>query len=227
MTINPIDSLSSLGTAQADSVKIADDFDTFLTLLTTQLQNQDPLEPLDTHQMTQQLVDFAGVEQSIQTNKNLETLSALSASNVITSAVDYIGKIATFSGDQSQLSAGLATWSYSSPDESAEAIFTIKDANGNDVYSETRALDQRSGTFNWNGTTSQGGIAPDGLYTLNISATNASGTNFSVSTQASGLVEGVDMSGAELQLIVKGEPIPFSDVSSVLLKPENSEEETS
>ncbi len=53
---------------------IAGNFQTFLTLLTTQLQNQNPLDPLDTNQFTQQLVQFAGVEQQLKTNDSLQTL---------------------------------------------------------------------------------------------------------------------------------------------------------
>ena len=67
---------------------LTENLDTFLTLLTTQLQNQDPLEPLDTEQFTQQLVQFAGVEQSIQTNSNLETLIALQSSSDRSSALE-------------------------------------------------------------------------------------------------------------------------------------------
>lgn len=221
MQINPFESLSTIGTAATDSLNITDDFDTFLTLLTTQLQNQDPLEPLDTNQMTQQLVQFAGVEQSIQTNKNLETLSMLTAANAMTGAIDYIGNIATFSGHQSQLQNGEAIWTYVSPDNSSDAVFSIKDASGNEVYSETRNLIKGTGTFTWNGQTHQGGAAPDGNYTLSVVARNNNNVSFSLQTESSGIVEGIDMSGNELVLLVNGRQISLSDISSIRQAPAN------
>ena len=222
MQINPFESLSNVGSAATDSLNITDDFDTFLTLLTTQLQNQDPLEPLDTNQMTQQLVQFASVEQSIQTNRNLETLSMLSAANAMTGAVGYIGKVATSSGQQSQLQNGTAIWTFNSPDTSADAIFSIRDATGNEIYSETKNLTEGSGTFTWNGQTNQSGAAPEGNYTLSVVARNSQNVSFSLQTESSGIVEGVDMSGNELVLMVNGRQVSLSDITSIRQAPSDN-----
>ena len=80
-------------------------YNTFLTLLTTQLQNQDPLDPLDTNQFTQQLVDFASVEQQVNMNSNLQTLISLQQTNEATSAMQYLGSNVTVSGSGGTLSA--------------------------------------------------------------------------------------------------------------------------
>ena len=77
--------------AQQSRVSFGDDFDDFLTLLTTQLQNQDPLEPTDTTEFTNQLVLFAGVEQDISQNDNLEQLIGLESANQAVGALNYIG----------------------------------------------------------------------------------------------------------------------------------------
>src|SRR5215468_478605 len=71
---------------------LAGNFNTFLTLLTSQLQNQDPLSPMDSTQFTQQLVMFSQVEQQINTNDNLQSLIALNLSQNANSAVNYIGR---------------------------------------------------------------------------------------------------------------------------------------
>ncbi|MCC7047960.1 MAG: hypothetical protein IT562_14710, partial [Alphaproteobacteria bacterium] len=85
------DTATATGTTKSMS-KLAENFDQFLTLLTTQLKNQDPLSPMDSAQFTQQLVSFAGVEQQINTNKNLETLLSLQKSNQMVGALDLMGK---------------------------------------------------------------------------------------------------------------------------------------
>ena len=73
--------------SKASLSKLTEDLDNFLTLLTAQLQHQDPLEPLDTHEFTNQLVQFSSVEQSIQQNKNLESIIELNQNNMAISAV--------------------------------------------------------------------------------------------------------------------------------------------
>src|SRR5258706_11420771 len=81
-------------TASTATTGIADNFQTFLTLLTTQLQNQNPLDPLDTNQFTQQLVQFAGVEQQLKTNDQLTTLVSLQQTAQSTQALTFVGKTA-------------------------------------------------------------------------------------------------------------------------------------
>ena len=93
-TVDPTTSAAAATASAAPSAaqtQLAGNFDTFLTLLTTQLQNQDPLNPMDSNQFTQQLVAFSGVEQQINTNANLQSLIALSLSQQASSAVNYIG----------------------------------------------------------------------------------------------------------------------------------------
>src|ERR1700751_5103891 len=91
-------SSSSSSSSSIGNADIAGNFQTFLTLLTTQLQNQNPLDPLDTNQFTQQLVEFAGVEQQLKTNDSLSTLVTLQQSAQATQALEYVGKTAIVSG---------------------------------------------------------------------------------------------------------------------------------
>src|SRR5258708_22542200 len=86
-----------------DTTTLAGNFSTFLTLLTTQLKNQNPLEPLDTNQFTQQLVQFAGVEQQINMNSQLTTLVGLQKATQTTSAMSFLGATATVDGTTSKL----------------------------------------------------------------------------------------------------------------------------
>src|SRR2546423_14801672 len=105
---------------------LAGNFDTFLQLLTTQLKNQNPLDPLDTNQFTQQLVQFAGVEQQINMNQQLTSLVALQKANQVTSAMSFLGATATVDGSSTKLTGGKGSWSFS-VDKPSTGTITIKD----------------------------------------------------------------------------------------------------
>src|SRR6188474_1935973 len=114
-------------TAEANKAKLAGNFDSFLTLLTTQLKNQNPLEPLDTNQFTQQLVQFAGVEQQINMNQQLTSLVAMQKATQATSAMSFLGSTATVDGDTTKLASGAASWSFA-VDKPSTATINIKSA---------------------------------------------------------------------------------------------------
>src|SRR5258706_12030021 len=95
--------------------QIAGNFNTFLQLLTTQLQNQNPLSPLDTNQFTQQLVQFAGVEQQLKTNEELTSLVTLQQTAQSTQALGFVGKTAVVDGSTAALTNASATWDISVP----------------------------------------------------------------------------------------------------------------
>lgn len=217
VNINPLSALSGIGQATNDRNSIAKDFDTFLTLLTTQLQNQNPLDPLDTNQFTEQLVQFTGVEQSIKLNENLEQLVKVSTANAITNVVSFLGGEVTIDGGNAVLSGGSASWEFTSDGGSEAAAFTVLDSSGVPVYSETRSISAGTGKFTWDGTTDTGGAAPVGTYTLSIKATDSSGVALDVSTDSFGTVQGVDLSGAEPVLIVDGKEITLGQIKSVKL----------
>src|SRR5579859_2196388 len=135
----------------AGSQQLAGNFDTFLQLLTTQLQNQNPLDPLDTNQFTQQLVEFAGVEQQLKTNDSLSTLVSLQQTAEATQALQFVGKTAVVSGNTAALSNSKATWELNVPSASTVNI-TIANTAGQTVYSNSFAADAGNNQpFTWNG----------------------------------------------------------------------------
>src|SRR6185436_16837280 len=103
---------------------LANNFNTFLQLLTTQLKNQNPLDPLDTNQFTAQLVQFSSVEQQLKTNDFLSALVAANTNSVQTSAVGFIGKTVTAAGTRSELVNGQAVWNFKLAD-AANVTVTI------------------------------------------------------------------------------------------------------
>src|SRR5476651_11105 len=121
MAVSPTSSIGTTGTnANAVSLvgqqEIASNFQQFLQLLTTQLQNQDPLSPMDTNQFTQQLVAFAEVEQQLKTNTDLDQLVSLNKTSQATAALSFVGKQVTADGSTTQLKNGVAVWNVTSPD---------------------------------------------------------------------------------------------------------------
>src|ERR1700741_3804615 len=115
-----------------DTTTLANNFQTFLTLLTTQLKNQNPLDPLDTNQFTQQLVQFAGVEQQLKQNEQLGTLISIEKSAQPTPALAYFGSTVAVDGQTATLANGEATWSLQVP-KPVNATVTIKNATGQTV----------------------------------------------------------------------------------------------
>jgi flagellar basal-body rod modification protein FlgD len=129
-------------TGTTGSQTIAGNFDTFLQLLTTQLQNQDPLSPLDTTQFTQQLVEFASVEQQVNMNTNLQTLISMQQTSEATSALQLVGNTVTVNGNAAALSNATstpATWSINAS-APATGTVTITSSAGTTAYTGTVAL---------------------------------------------------------------------------------------
>jgi flagellar basal-body rod modification protein FlgD len=216
MFLEAISGAASLGRKSAgDSQRIAENFDAFLLLLTTQLRNQNPLDPLDTNQFTQQLVQFAGVEQSIRTNENLELLVKVSAANAATAAASFIGKKITVGSTRSELQDGRAEWTYNAAANAPSATFIVRDESGKIVWQEERNVIRGRDTFVWNGHAQDGSKAPDGRYHLSVEAKNADGQVVKVDVEVSARIDGVDFSGSEPKLLAAGREVPLSEVRSV------------
>ncbi len=215
--ISPYSALSNLGRSSTDRASIAENFDTFLTLLTTQLKNQSPLDPLDTNQFTQQLVQFTEVEQTVKQNENLEKLVQLSAANTITNVVGFLGGEVTLSGTESELSNGSANWNYDIEGGTDNATFSVLDSNGVPVFTTSGPAPEGQNAFVWDGRTSNGTIAPDGNYTLSISAVDSNGTALKVTTEIVGLVDGVNFNGDEPVLLIGTREVKLGDIISVRL----------
>jgi flagellar basal-body rod modification protein FlgD len=208
---------SSTAAGTAASQQIAGNFNTFLQLLTTQLQNQDPLDPMDTDQFTQQLVEFASVEQQLDTNTNLQTLISLQQTSEATSALQLVGSTVTMSGTAATLSNATgspATWSITSPSPATGNV-TITSAAGTTVFTGSVALNAGTQSFTWSGQGNNGQTWPDGTYTIAVTATGANAQVVNVSTQVQGTVSGVNLSQNPPTLIVNGQNVPVSQVTSI------------
>ncbi len=212
-TVDPNASLNS--NQSVATQQLAGNFDTFLTLLTTQLQNQDPLSPMDSTQFTQQLVEFSSVEQQMNTNTNLQSLIALSMSQQASAAVNYIGHTVVMTNGMGSLANGKVDWTYNLSAPSAGTTLTVTNAAGHVVYTTSGSTTAGNSDFSWDGQDANGNQLPDGQYTLSVSATAQDGSAVSSTIASKALVTAVDMSGSTPQLILSSMEIPLSDVSLV------------
>lgn len=212
----PTTSSTSTGSAgSGDMSTLGSNINTFLTLLTTQLKNQDPTSPMDTNQFTQQLVEFSGVEQQINTNKNLQTLISLQTSAEAVGAMPMIGKTIQYNESTAPLSNGQASFTYTMPSNAAAAELFVEDANGNVVYQTTANTSAGSYNFVWHGQNLSGTTSPDGPYSLAIVAADGTGKAISASVTATGTIDGVSISDNVPTFDIHGIKVPMSDLLTV------------
>jgi flagellar basal-body rod modification protein FlgD len=200
--------------AATSSTGLADNFQTFLTLLTTQLQNQNPLDPLDTNQFTQQLVQFAGVEQQLKSNEQLKALIAIEKSAQATQALIYVGHTVAVDGSTQQFD-GSATWNLKAAKDATAAI-TITNSVGQTVYSGNYTLNQGNASFVWDGRGNDGTQWPAGAYKLTATAKDGSGQDVAIATEIQGIVDSVDLSATPALLSIGGENYTTDQIRRVI-----------
>lgn len=209
-----MDVSSTTNAAGADSKgssalgKLNADFDLFLKLLTAQMQNQDPLDPMDTSQYTQQLVQYSQVEQQIEQSATLKDILAGIGQQGLVQASSLIGSQVEFDSDMSGLDADTpAHWSWTAGREAATVTAKIVDANDREV--DTLTLEPGSdGKLTWDGGLSTGKAAPPGLYRLKVTATDADGNAVPTVVNGIGEVREVRSINGAVTLGINGLDVP-------------------
>ena len=206
---------AATSTTGADSTMIASNFTTFLTLLTTQLKNQNPLDPLDTNQFTQQLVQFAQVEQQMKSNDQLASLVSLDKSAQATTALAYVGANVVVDGATANVTQGSGTWSFNVT-KPATATITIKDSTGQTAYSGSFAVNPGTQKFQWDGRGNDGKQWPDGNYTLSATAVDASKNTVAISTEVEATVDSVDLTQDPPLLSINGQNFTMDKIKRIV-----------
>jgi flagellar basal-body rod modification protein FlgD len=214
----PLPASNSSGSSDSSSSTtgtLAGNFQTFLTLLTTQLQNQNPLDPLDTNQFTQQLVEFASVEQQLKTNDQLSSLVSLQQTTQATQALGFVGKTAVVGGNTTALTNSQATWELDLPSASTVNV-SIANSKGQTVFTGNYSADAGNGqAFTWNGQGNDGTQWPDGQYTLTATTTDSSGKAVAIATKVGGTVSSVDLTQTPPLLSINGQSYTISQIKSI------------
>jgi len=223
-----VDAVASTNAAASATgrARLAENFDTFLTLLTTQLKNQDPLSPMDSTQFTQQLVQMTGVEQQLLTNDLLEKLVGNTGSGVAT-AVSLIGKEVRADSDLAALSGGKAEWVYKLDRAASDVKIEVLDSKGR-VVQTIAPSDNNAGehTFKWDGKTAGGSTAADGVYSLRVTAKDSEGSTVPTGIVAQGVVTGVQQVDGQTLVTINGAQIPWEKITLIRQAPEPETDDT-
>jgi flagellar basal-body rod modification protein FlgD len=207
--------LTTQQTVAGAQKSLASDQQTFLKLLTTQLQHQDPLSPLDPNQFTQQLVAMTGVQQQIVSNQLLQQL--VNNQSNMGDPVGLIGKTVTANTAQATLQGGKANWLYSLSSAAQKVQLQVTNSMGQVVWQQTvgpQAAGEQA--LNWNGKDLNGNQLPDGgNYTLAVTATDSGGGQVGSTIYQRGLASSVQQSGGQNTVTVNGIQVPTSSVIAV------------
>ncbi len=189
---------------------LTNNFNDFLKLLMTQLQNQDPTSPMDTNQFTSQLVQFTSVEQQINTNSSLTTLiQATQGSNLLQSSA-LVGQQVEVSGDQVSLQSGQAALHFTGTTAGPVSI-GLYSASGAKVAGATVAQTAGQNSWTWDGKGANGQLLPDGAYKAVVQTQDGTAVPFT----ALGTVTGVQRSGTGMQVQLGGLSVDLNTVQSV------------
>lgn len=195
---------------------LSDNYETFLTLLTSQLQNQDPLQPTDTAEFTKQLVQYSQVEQSIKTNDKLDGVISAINNGQPNQALGYMGKTVEIQSNGISLQDGKAHLTVSTDSPASSAVFEISDAKTGKLL-RTIELSKFAGTqdVNWDGKDNTGKLLEDGTYKGVAKIKGPDGKDLDPQVMSFGRVTGVDLTAGEPYLMLGTLPITMNNVLSI------------
>jgi flagellar basal-body rod modification protein FlgD len=212
MTVSGISGVTATGSTSSYEVGGSLGKDEFMKLLVTQLQNQDPLEPMDSSEFIAQLAQFSSLEQLQNINDKLDDLtSQLSdAANLIDHEVEALGTIV-------KVEDGVSDKIYFDLASEATAVFaSISNSDG--VYVRTMQVGPLSAgrqTLAWDGTDDNGNAVPDGKYTVDIQAVDTNGDIVESTSLIKGKVTGATFEDGKTYLLIGDIEIPLGSVIKI------------
>jgi flagellar basal-body rod modification protein FlgD len=217
-TISSLTSSTSTSTSASTSSALSSlTSEDFLTLLLTELQNQDPTDPISTSDMLQQFSTLTQVADAEKTNSYLSDLADNMSNLSNSQSLNYIGKTITYSCDSITVSDGAASnLSFDLASDATDVTATIYNSSGTAVNTiDLGSLSSGSYSLSWDGTDSSGSTLSDGTYTVKYSATDSSGSSVSVTTSGTVEVTGVVYNSGVSYLVTANGDIPVSSVTAV------------
>ena len=205
----------SSSATSASVQRVSETYDTFLSMLTTQIKNQDPLSPMDTTDFTNQLVAYSQVEQQIQGNQYLEALVQMQSSQGFNDPLALLGREIEVVGNTLSFEGESVEFGYGMPTGAAQGIVEIVDAAGRVIHQETARTSAGRHELTWDGSHVDGGTAADGIYQIQVRAANADGEELAVPTFTRGTVTGVETLNGQATVLIGNIPVALSDVLAV------------
>ncbi len=198
------------------SAQLAEDFDDFLVLLTTQLQNQDPLAPMDSTEFTNQLVNFAGVEQQINQNSKLDSLVSLALGSSFSSSLNYVGKNISYLSSEAHFDGSTPVdINYAIQGTSVDTTINILNSDGQSVFSQKVSDDDNIENFTWNGTNNNGDALPEGTYEIRVDALDGQDNALEATTVVTGRVGGIETQNGTTFLLVGERAVSVGNIIKV------------
>ncbi len=214
-SISGVGQQQTAAAAKDSGAKLTSDFNAFLKMLTTQLQNQDPLKPMDATQFTQQLVAFSQVEQQIQQTGKLQAMLDRMAANDLANAAAFVGRQIEIAKPQAPLTELGASWSYELATASDSTTLEIVDGNGRVVKTLTGETGSGPHWLGWDGKSEDGVALPNGAYTLKVTALTASGTQVQAGAYGQGFVDSAGIVAGSPVLNMGDMSIPLANLRKV------------
>jgi flagellar basal-body rod modification protein FlgD len=215
-------SLSLGGVASVDTTdttnsrnELATNYSQFLTLLTTQLKNQDPLNPMDSQDFTNQLISLSGVEQQISQTEKLGDILQANQASTVNGALSYIGKQVDYVGGEMQYTGSPVNLKYSLATDSATTQISITDSNQNVVYSTSGELTAGGHAFTWDGKDNNGNPVANGTYNLTVGAVDATGAAVTAYAIVPSTVTGIETDDGQVYLNIGDQKISLSSIQAV------------
>lgn len=204
---------TSLSSSSTSSTLTSSDF---LTLLVTELQNQNPLDPTSTTDFISQLTSYANFDQQQTLNSNLSSLATSFNSLLTLNSTNYIGQTVTAKADSATLENGSISFGYSLNSAAKNVTLTVADSSGNTVWTGSGTTTSGANSFTWDGTTTSGTQLTDGgTYSLSVAATDSSGSSVYGYTTVKGTVTSVDSSSGTTMLKIGSTSVAASSIVGV------------
>lgn len=187
----------------------------FLTLLTTQLKNQDPLNPMDSKDFTNQLISLASAEQQIAQTQKMGQLLEINQATAVNMALNYIGKEVDYVGGDMQFKGSPVNIKYFLEGDAQRTKISVADENGKVVFTTDGKKTAGSHAFEWDGKDSEGNVVPVGNYKVSIGAQNAEGKAVQTYAIVPAVVSAVETAGGQVLLIINGKQVSIGAVQAV------------
>jgi flagellar basal-body rod modification protein FlgD len=172
------------------------------------------MDPLDTNQFTQQLVQFAGIEQQLRSNDQLKSLVEIEKSAQATQALVYVGNKVAVDGSKAVFDKS-ATWNFQS-DKDTTATITITSSTGQTAFTGNFSLKKGDSSFVWDGKGNDGVQFPAGTYTLTATGKDSTGNSVAISTEVVGVVDSVDLTASPPLLSIGGQNYTTDKIKRVI-----------
>jgi len=203
----------------SNKAQLTKDFDNFLTLLTTQLQYQDPLNPTDTSEFTNQLVSFSQLEQQILQSERMDNLVKTAQASTINAATSFIGKTVRYEGDTFNFRGTDSTpnteFGYFLTDTANDTRLTILDTNGRVIRSERGSTGSGEHTWNWDGLDNNGLPVDQGTYLFQVGAIAEGDRAVQTSALVPSNITGIEITNGSVALISGSVAVGIDSVLSV------------